>query len=300
MSITIDPAKIAKRFQAEILETLRARDPQIKLVGFLGSDSLPSKTYADYTRRGCEAVGVKFELRQFGRLELEDAIETANRDTEVHGIIVYYPILNAEYDSYLKDLVNPRKDIEGLNTYWVRKLYQNERLVESVGESSSAKAILPCTPLAIIKLIETSTALHVEGNRPLKGRRFAIFNRSEVVGRPLAAMLSNDGAEVYSFDIDGAVVFRQGKMTETKTGRSEALADADCVITGVPSRSFELIKAKEITANCVGINFSTMRNFEDQARKRCAIFIPRVGPMTVTMALRNTMRLYDNFHKPVL
>ncbi len=123
-----------------------------------------------------------------------------------------------------------------------------------------------------------------------------MFNRSDVVGRPLASMLANDGAEVYSFDIEGPLLFRAERQEPTGISRAEALAAADIVITGVPSRAFPLVSAAEVRLGAVCVNFSTLKNFADDIEEKASVFIPRVGPMTVAMGLRNTLRLYENFH----
>jgi methylenetetrahydrofolate dehydrogenase (NADP+)/methenyltetrahydrofolate cyclohydrolase len=113
-------------------------------------------------------------------------------------------------------------------------------------------------------------------------------------------MLANDGADVISFDIDGPQRFapaaEDGAHTveEVEIDRAEALARADVVVTGVPSRSFPLVRAAEIKAGALCLNVSTLKNFDDDITTRCGVFVPRVGPMTVTMALRNTLRLYRN------
>jgi methylenetetrahydrofolate dehydrogenase (NADP+)/methenyltetrahydrofolate cyclohydrolase len=127
-----------------------------------------------------------------------------------------------------------------------------------------------------------------------------VFNRSEIVGRPLAAMLANDGAEVTSFDISGSLAFRhaagiQGHHVDAvTTDRATALAEADVVVTGVPSRDFPLVRADEIKPGAVCLNFSTKKNFADDVVERASVFVPRVGSMTVTMAMRNAVRLYHN------
>jgi methylenetetrahydrofolate dehydrogenase (NADP+)/methenyltetrahydrofolate cyclohydrolase len=110
-------------------------------------------------------------------------------------------------------------------------------------------------------------------------------------------MLAHDGAEVYSFDVDGPLLFTEQQVLETDVTRGEALERADVVITGVPSRSFKLVEAEEIKPGAICLNFSTLKNFHDDIRERASVFIPRVGPMTVTMALRNTLRLYRNFRQ---
>ncbi len=184
-----------------------------------------------------------------------------------------------------------------MHSFWSRCLYENRRFLDA---AKTKKAILPCTPLAILKLLETSGTFDRSAARPLDGRLVCIFNRSEVVGRPLASMMANDGAHVLSFDIDGPRLFAPGagdgphRVQETTVIRAEALAEADIVVTGVPSRSFERVRAAELGPDAVCVNFSTFANYEPDVREKVKVFVPRVGPMTVTMALRNTLRLYRN------
>jgi methylenetetrahydrofolate dehydrogenase (NADP+) / methenyltetrahydrofolate cyclohydrolase len=291
----IDASAVAREFRDQLRQRISRLPEPLTLTGFLATEAAPSRTYADYTRIGCEDLGIRFDLREVDRLQVEDAIQRANSDPAVHGIIVYYPIFALERDRFIQDLVDQRKDIEGLNSFWARKLYRNERFVDA---EKKQKAILPCTPLSIVKLLEAAgcMATTADGTAPLAGKRIAVFNRSEVVGRPLACMLANDGAEVYSFDIDGPLLFRGARQESTSIARAEALAAADIVITGVPSRSFPLVSAAEVRTGAVCVNFSTLKNFADDIETKAGVFIPRVGPMTVAMGLRNTLRLYENFH----
>jgi methylenetetrahydrofolate dehydrogenase (NADP+)/methenyltetrahydrofolate cyclohydrolase len=138
-------------------------------------------------------------------------------------------------------------------------------------------------------------------DRPLEGRTVTVFNRSEVVGRPLASMLANDGARVYSFDIDGPLLFEPPRvqsdafeLRETDVTRAQALSESEVVITGVPSPEFPVVTASELRAGSLCVNFSTYRNFSDDIQGKAACFIPRVGPMTVLMVIRNAMRLREN------
>jgi methylenetetrahydrofolate dehydrogenase (NADP+) / methenyltetrahydrofolate cyclohydrolase len=297
MPSVIDPGQIAERFRTELRAEIARLPERLKLVGLLAADHGPSHTYAEYTRKGCADVGVDFDLQAVARLGVEPAIRAANADPAVHGILIYYPVFGTEQDHYLRDLVDPTKDIEGLHSFWARCLYENRRFYDP---AQKKKAILPCTPLAIIKLLDAAGVFDAPSLLPLAGRRVCVFNRSEVVGRPLAAMLSNDGAEVVSFDIGGPLLFVPGttgrahEVRETTVDRRAALGAADIVITGVPSRDFQRIAADEIRADAVCLNFSTHANFEESAVQKARVFVPRVGPMTVTMALRNTLRLYQN------
>jgi Tetrahydrofolate dehydrogenase/cyclohydrolase, catalytic domain len=105
-------AEVAKDFRAELLaataasETLRGRKP--KLVGFLATDSTPSRSYAEWTRKACEDVGIEYELREIGHAEprssldepqlegtsangglgeIEEKLLEANQDPDVNGIM---------------------------------------------------------------------------------------------------------------------------------------------------------------------------------------------------------------------
>lgn len=297
MTVTIDPAAVAATYREELRAQLAQETEPLALVGILGGDHAPSNTYALYAQRACTELGVRFDLRRFPRLGVDAAIRAANADPAVYGIMVYYPIFGTEQDVYLREIVDPSKDIEGLHSSWARKLYENQRFIDA---AKTRKAILPCTPLAIVKLIAAAGVFAPEGP-PLAGRTITVFNRSEVVGRPLASMLAHDGARVYSFDVDGPLLFEPPQnpeashlLSETRITRAEALAASEIVITGVPSKSFELVRGAEIRQGALCINFSTYKNFHEDIQGKAGSFIPRVGPMTVLMAIRNALRLHHN------
>ena len=289
----VSPEIVASRYRAEIVHEIRALGVQLKVVGFLSGDYGPSLTYANYTKKACEDLGINYELREVSRLDIENAITEANADDSIHGIMLYYPVFGNEQDSYLKDLVDYRKDIEGLNSYWIRKLYQNERLA---GETETAgKAVVPCTSLAVLKILEANGAYGASGVASAENKTVTIFNRSEVVGRPLAVMMSNDGAKVYSFDEYGPLLYEHGQAFETDISRADALKESNLVITGVPARSFPKIDLDELAPHTVCLNFATIKNFAPNVEEGAELFIPRVGPVTIAMCMRNTLRLYRTY-----
>lgn len=291
MTRIIDPTAVAREYRVALRRQVAAIADPLTIVGMLCADHGASVTYARQIRIGCEDVGIAFDLRHPQPSAIESTVDAANADPRVHGIIIYYPVFGTLRDNELRDLITPEKDIEALSSYWSLKLYRNSRYVD---EQRQKKAIVPCAPLAIMKLLEAAGVM-APRDAPLAGKTVTVFNRSEVVGRPLAAMLANDGARVYSFDIDGPLLFSGGPPQETSIARAQACAEADVVITGVPSHDFQLIRAAEIKPGAVCVNFSTFRNFEDDARRKASVFVPRIGPMTVAMLLRNTLRLYDNY-----
>ncbi len=291
----LDPTRLAQRYVDEAAAEVAALGARIRVVGLIAQNDAPSLAYARATSAKFQAVGIDYQLQPVARLDLEHAIKAANQDPSIHGIFIYFPIFHNEQDVYLRNLVDYRKDIEAGTHYWTRKLYANDRL--AVDGDSRYKAVLPCTPLAVIKML-TGAGVYPENQpEPIAGRQVSIFNRSEVNGRPLAVMLSNDGARVYSFDINGPLLFEHAKPSEIDIDRAQALACSDIVITGVPSASFPPIQAAEIKTGAICVNFSSVPNFAEDITSKASIYIPRVGPMTVAMVMRNTLRLYRTFHQ---
>lgn len=83
------------------------------MIGLLANDDDAARMYANWTAKSCAAIGIAFELRVVKRTELEDSIITANRDKNVHGIMVYYPVFGGTQDAYLQNTVAVEKDVEG-------------------------------------------------------------------------------------------------------------------------------------------------------------------------------------------
>jgi methylenetetrahydrofolate dehydrogenase (NAD+) len=294
-NLQLDPAKIAEKYIREVKVEVDRLDARIKVVGLIASDDKPSLAYARATQQKFDAIGIDYDLRHIKRLDLEHEIVSLNADPKVHGIFIYFPVFHNEQDSYLRNLVDYQKDIEAGSQYWTRKLYANDRLAMS--HDPSRKALLPCTPLAIVKMLAELGLYNDAVDRPLTDKTITIFNRSEVIGRPLAVMLSNDGARVYSFDLNGPLLFRDAKPEELDISRAAALKESDIIITGVPSQQFPKVQSGEIKQDSVCLNFSSLPNFADDIEDHPGIYIAKVGPMTVAMCMRNTIRLYANFHQ---
>jgi 5,10-methylene-tetrahydrofolate dehydrogenase/methenyl tetrahydrofolate cyclohydrolase len=293
----VDPNTIAAPFLEQIRREVTSLGAKIRLVGLLGTDDRASQVYSQYAAQGCADVGIVYEPRRLEREAISREIFLANDDPTIHGLIVYYPIFGGARDRSLQNEVRPEKDVEGLHATWSGRLYHDVRTVDAEGQK---KAILPCTPLGIIKSLEALKVYHVD--RPprhqAEGLVATIFNRSEVVGRPLAAMLAHDGAKVYSFDIEGAEVYEGMRTQPTDIDRNTALASSDIIITGVPSRDFPQLRAAELREGVTCVNFSHVNNLHDDVVDRAKHVIFRTGPVTVAMLLRNTLRLYRNFHAP--
>ena len=80
---------------------------------------------------------------------------------------------------------------------------------------NTKKCVLPCTALSVVKILESCETCYVTSKpigKHMEDKIVTIINRSEIVGRPLAAMLANDGADMYSIDIDSIDLFRGKKL----------------------------------------------------------------------------------------
>lgn len=179
-------------------------------------------------------------------------------------------------------------------------MYHNIRFLD---KAETQKSILPCTPLAMVKILEylgVYNTLIPYGNR-LYGKTISIVNRSEIVGRPLAALLANDGATVYSIDITGTQKFTRGQglqskrhhVEDVKTTLSEAASHSDVVITGVPSASYKF-PVEYLKDGAVCINFSSEKNFNPDVKQHASLYVPSIGKVTISMLLRNLLRLIEN------
>ncbi|KAH0840243.1 hypothetical protein J3R83DRAFT_1250 [Lanmaoa asiatica] len=342
---------VADTFRDEVKTFLARPSRTPTLVGILGTPVAPSKFYAEFTRKQCDELGVRFVLRAVGSAEsaervdgegVEEAIIEANEDADVDGIMVrtfmfldcafavgftaggiqvYYPIYGGQ------QVVSPLKDVEGLHFKFHYNLYHNVRFIEPKSLISSVpssvphipikddvpppgmvKSILPCTPLGVVKCLEhigVYNKILAYGDRAY-GKTVTVINRSEVVGRPLAALLANDGARVFSVDIDSIQEYTKRPRTSPETTRKylphhiahpsrlslqECLAISDVVISAVPTAEYK-VKTEWLKEGCIAVNVAADKNFEKDVRDKASIYIPAVGKVTILMLLRNLCVLY--------
>lgn len=219
--------------------------------------------------------GIDFTLHEVNAEELEEVLRQANKDDEIDGIIVYYPVFNPQRDRTLQWTVSMYKDVEGLSPQLISNMYQNIRFLDP--PTNLMKSILPCTPLAIIKILEY---LHVYNNildygKRLFGRRITVINRSEVVGRPLAALLANDGAEVYSVDVTGVQQFTRGSglkkqkhevIDKPDLALRDVLRISDVIISGVPGDKYK-VPTELVRDGAICINFSSEKVCKGSVRE---------------------------------
>mmetsp|Transcript_22152 Transcript_22152/g.27819 ORF Transcript_22152/g.27819 Transcript_22152/m.27819 type:complete len:221 (-) Transcript_22152:194-856(-) len=162
------------------------------------------------------------------------------------------------------------------------------------------KCVLPCTALSVVKILEHLRVYENSlpfGNR-MVGKTVTIINRSEIVGRPLAAMLANDGALVYSVDVDSIFSFIRGHIIKTTDTPEQAIRKSQVIICGVPSKDYKL-DTSWVSPYTVVVNVASFKNVDETEllKIRGVKYVPLVGKVTVAMLERNLLRLYQNYHK---
>ena len=269
-----------------------------------------ARQYAEWTGKACKNDGLRYELRTLDDpIDVEAALLDANDDPRVHGVIVYYPIFGQEesfsgasQDDYLRDSVSFKCDVEGLCHTYRSNLYRNVRYLDH--PTNSQKCLLPCTALSVVKILEACPDCYDKTKpigRQLEGASVSIINRSEIVGRPLAAMLANDGAEVYSIDINSIYKFSGGRLHKCDPDETpeSCVRKSSIVITGVPTKAYRL-PTEWVQPNSTVVNVASFKNVDEESLLKIpgVVYVPMVGKVTVAMLERNLMRLFEQFHHP--
>jgi len=283
----IDGKKVAEEIQREIKKKIQqcvGRPPALAVL--LVGEHPPSEIYVHRKAQACEAVGICSIKCTFPETTLEEElvakVEELNQEPTIDGILVQLPLPSHINPARIIHLISPEKDVDGFHPYNVGKVL--------IGEMNG---FLPCTPLGIKVLIER---YGIE----MSGQHVLIIGRSNIVGKPMAALLMQGTPE--------------GNATVTVAHRYSAdlkafslLADLVIVAVGQPKFiTAEMIKEGAIVID-VGIN-----KIDDPTQKKgyrivgdvdfpnvapkCSFITPvpgGVGPMTIAMLLHNTLLSYQ-------
>lgn len=164
-------------------EILELRDIGVvpKLAVILASDNDASRIYVGRKRKMCHELGIdEVEYIFDEKVTTEEVIKTIeklNNDNEVDGILVQLPLFKHLDEQRILDSVSPKKDVDGFNSVNVGRLYKGE------------KDIVPCTPKGILTILK-------ELDTEIQGKNAVVIGRSQIVGRPMAALLLAEGATV--------------------------------------------------------------------------------------------------------
>lgn len=247
-----------------------------------------SAVYVRSKGRACDEAGihsVTVRLPQSAsQAELLDVVETLNRDPLVHGILVQMPLpRHLDADSIIRS-VDPRKDVDGFHPVNVGKLLIGER-----------DGFVPCTPAGIQELLKRSGV-------ETSGAECVIVGRSNIVGKPMAALLIQDAAGANG---TVTVCHRRTRDLASHVKRADiviAAAGRAALINGAMLKPGAVVI--DVGMNRIDDETSPRRyrlvgdvDFES-AREVASKITPvpgGVGPMTIAMLLSNTVKAARSF-----
>ncbi len=255
---------------------LAAAGKRVHLTAVLVGSTPAGELYAQRQADACSAVGIDYHLETLSasasRIEVSQAIHQLNLDASVTGIMLHLPLPGHLDAIELQYQIDPVKDVEGVNPANIGHVVYGHTL------------IAPCTALAVLELIRSTGVI-------MRGAEAVVVGASEIAGKPIALGLTEQMATVTLCHI-------ATRDLPSHTRRADILV----VAVGKP----DLIGAAHVREGAVVIDVGINRIVApdgsrktvgdvqfDAVRRRAGHLTPvpgGVGPMTVAMLLKNTLR----------
>ena len=233
MAILMKGKSLSLKIREQIQKEVEDLNPKPMLAVIMVGNNPASKIYVAKKQEALEEAGVLFRLttleENIGQEELEKHIESFNLDPMVHGILVQLPLPKHINTNRILQKVLPHKDVDGFHPVNVGRLWMG---IDPYSIS--------CTPYGIIKLLE-------EYKISIEGKHAVIVGRSNIVGKPLAALLLNKNATV-------TICHSKTKSLESMCHQADILVAA----VGVP----RLIQASFVKEGAVVIDVGINRTEE--------------------------------------
>lgn len=271
----IDGKAIAARVRQSVAEGVRGlltrlgRAPGLHVI-LVGEDPA-SQTYVRNKEKATAEVGIVGVVHRLDQAtslsSLLGLIDELNRDPTVDGILVQLPLPQGMDVQVVLERIDPSKDVDGFHPVNIGKLW------------SGLPGFVPCTPKGCLRMLR-------EAEVELRGARAVILGRSNIVGKPMGALLMR---------ADATVTFTHSRTRDLP----ERCREADLVVAAIGKPRF--VKADWIRPSATVIDVGINRDAEgrlcgdvdtEQAREVAAHISPvpgGVGPMTIAMLLENTL-----------
>ena len=272
----IDGKSLANKVQTNVASEVEQLKQEKNIVPGLAvilvGDDPASHAYVKMKAKACEKVGFYSITHNMpdtiSQDEIIATIEMMNNNPRIDGILVQLPLPKHVDTDKILEVIDPKKDVDGFHAYNIGRLVTN------------LDSFVACTPLGVMKMFE-------EYNIDLKGQDVCVVGASNIVGKPMAALLLNANATVTVTHI-----FTKDLKAHT--------SQADIIIVGVGVPG--LIKEDMVKEGAIVIDIGINR-VEDgslvgdvdfkNVSKKCSYITPvpgGVGPMTIAMLLSNTLK----------
>lgn len=281
----------AARLEAEEFAA-QGRSPHLRVI-LLGDDPASQTYVASKTKAareaGCTAETIRLATGSAPALLLAE-VARANRDPAVDGILVQLPLERGHDPRRVYDALDPWKDVDGIHPDNVGRLHQGR------------PRFVPCTPAGILALLD-------EAGVALAGRRAVVLGRSDIVGRPVAALLTARDATVtlcHSRTADLAAVCSEADILVVAIGRAgfvtrdfvrpgAAVVDVGMSrIDAIEQAPLHLRESPRIRRLLAEKGRALLGDVDFDGVSEVAGWISPVpggvGPLTVAMLLRNTIQ----------
>lgn len=272
-AVIMDGKALAEKVKSNLVANLSKSNKQPGLGTILVGDDPGSLAYVEGKHRDCAQIGIKsikVNLPATANTgEVIKAVKDLNQNTECTGFIVQLPLPSGVNSEEVLLAMDPDKDADGLHPVNLGKLVLG------------AKSLVPCTPKAILALLN-------EYKIKLSGSKVLIIGRGATVGRPLSILLSQK-------PINATVTLAHSATTNLL----ELIKEADIVIAALGSAHF--IKPEMVKPGAVLIDVGITRgvtgllgDIDPAVIKVASYFAPMpggVGPMTRAMLLSNVIEL---------
>lgn len=272
MAQLIDGKKISKEIKDELkaeVENLKSKGKEICLAVIQVGNDPASSVYVNNKKKACAYIGIESEAYELEEstteADLLKLIDRLNHSEHVNGILVQLPLPAYIDEDKIIRAISPDKDVDGFHPVSVGKLW--------IGE----KGFLSCTPAGIIQLLKRSGIT-------IDGKECVVVGRSNIVGKPMAALLLRENATV-------TVAHSHTKDLKEITKR------ADILIVAIGKRQF--IHADYVKEGAVVIDVGMHRDENnklcgdvafDEVESVASAITPvpgGVGPMTIAMLMNN-------------
>ncbi|PRM90652.1 bifunctional methylenetetrahydrofolate dehydrogenase/methenyltetrahydrofolate cyclohydrolase FolD [Aliarcobacter cryaerophilus] len=265
-------AKIKEEVKIEVTQIVKDKNITPGLAVILVGNDAASATYVASKAKACKDAGIYSVVHEMPESitqeELLDTINMMNNNPKLDGILVQLPLPKHIDTTTVLEAINPLKDVDGFHPYNVGRMVSN------------LDSFLPATPFGVMRMFE-------EHNIELSGKDVVVIGSSDIVGKPMASLLINKKATVTVCN------------SRTKDLKSHTLrADIVIIAVGVPYLLKEdMVKDKAIVID-VGINRLDTGKLVGDAdfeglKNKCSFLTPvpgGVGPMTIAMLLKNTIK----------
>ncbi len=279
----LDGKAIAKQIEAELIEEVadfvENNGVAPCLVAVLVGEDPASQVYVKNKQLACERIGIESRLHKLpataSEEELLELVSQLNEDEQVHGILVQLPLPQQIRASKILDAVHPLKDVDCFHP-------------ENVGLLAQGRPrFLPCTPHGWLQI------LHRSGIE-VAGKHAVVVGRSDIVGRPMATLLSSKESPLGKQNANATVT-----IAHSRTHDLAAIArQTDILIAAIGMPRFitaDMVKPGATVID-VGINRTASGLCGDvdfPAVKEVAGAITPVpggvGPLTIVMLMHNTL-----------